>query len=53
MLMFNLIEHSNNYQKTSGSLWQYCKDIPVVNNNGEIVDLVRITLLIHFILNKK
>ena len=26
--MFNLIEHSDNYSKTSGSLWQYCKDDP-------------------------
>ena len=24
--------------KTSGSLWQYCRDIPAVNNNGNIVD---------------
>ena len=23
MLMYNLIEYSNNYSKTSGSLWQY------------------------------
>ena len=38
MLMYNLIESSNNYSKTSGSLWQYCKDIPAVNNNGDIVD---------------
>ena len=36
--MYNLIEYSNNYSKTSGSLWQYCKDIPAVNNNGDIVD---------------
>ena len=27
MPMYNLIEYSNNYSKTSGSLWQYCKDI--------------------------
>ena len=27
MPMYNLIEYSNNYAKTSGSLWQYCKDI--------------------------
>ena len=26
--MFNLIEHSDNYSNTSGSLWQYCKDDP-------------------------
>ena len=38
MPMYNLIEYSDNYSKTSGSLWQYCKDIPAVNNNGEIVD---------------
>ena len=35
---YNLIEYSDNYSKTSGSLWQYCKDIPAVNNNGDIVD---------------
>ena len=34
--MYNLIEHSDNYWKTSGSLWQYCKDIQAVNNNGNI-----------------
>ena len=26
MPMYNLIEYSNNYSKTSESLWQYCKD---------------------------
>ena len=26
MPMYNLIEYSNNYSKTSGSLWQYDKD---------------------------
>ena len=36
--MYNLIEHSDNYPKTYGSLWQYCKDIPAVNNAGNIVD---------------
>ena len=38
MPMYNLIEYSDNYSKTSGSLWQYCKDIPAVNNNDNIVD---------------
>ena len=38
MPMYNLIEYSDNYSKTSGSLWQYCKDRPAVNNNGDIVD---------------
>ena len=38
MPMCNLIEYSDNYSKTSGSLWQYCKDIPAVNDNGAIVN---------------
>ena len=33
MPMHNLIECSYNYSKTSGTLWQYCKDIPAANNN--------------------
>ena len=37
MPMCNLIEYSDNSAKTSGSLWQYCLDIPAVNNNA-IVD---------------
>ena len=38
MSMYNLIEYSDNYSKTSGSLWQYCKDAPAVNSAGNIVD---------------
>ena len=38
MPMYNLIEYSDNYSKTSGSLWQYCKEISAINNNGAIVD---------------
>ena len=38
MPMNNLIEYSDNYSKTSGSLWQYCKEIPAVNDNGDIVN---------------
>ena len=38
MPMYNLIEYSDNYSKTSGSLWKYCKEIPAVNNNGAIFD---------------
>ena len=38
MPMYNLIEHSDNYSKTSGSLWEYTKDIPAVNNNNAIID---------------
>ena len=28
----------DNYSKISGSLWQYCKEIPAINNPGNIVD---------------
>ena len=28
MSMYNLTEYSDNYSKTSGSLWQYYRDKP-------------------------
>ena len=34
MPMYNLIEYSDNYFKTSGSLWQYYRDEP----NDNLVD---------------
>ena len=40
MPMYNLIEYSDNYTKTLGSLWQYCKDIPPRNNNDEIINFL-------------
>ena len=36
--MYKLIEYSDNYSKTSGSLWQYCKEIPAVDDNDAIID---------------
>ena len=30
MPMYNVIEYSNNYAKTSGSLWQYFRDEPMI-----------------------
>ena len=36
--MYNLIEYNDNHSKTSGSFWQYCQEIPAVNNAGNIVD---------------
>ena len=36
--MYNLIEYSDNYSKTCGGLWQYCKYIPTVDKNEAIVD---------------
>ena len=41
MPMYNLIEYSDNYAKTTGSLWQYCKDIPARDANDEINEFRR------------
>ena len=38
MLIYNLIEDSNAYSKTSGSFRQYYKDEPTIPNNGDIID---------------
>ena len=38
MSMYNYVEYNNNYSKTSGSLWQYCKDKSALNNSNNIVD---------------
>ena len=37
MPMYNLIGYSDNYSKPCGSLWHYCKDIPTVNNDDNMV----------------
>ena len=38
MSMYNLIDYRNNYSKTSGILWQYCRDEPVLDANDAIID---------------
>ena len=50
MPMYNLKEYSDNYSKICGSLWQYCKEIPAVNNAGNIIDfnVVNATDLFNF-----
>ena len=39
MSMCNLIEYSNNYSKTSGSLWQYYRVEPAFTDVGTIKNL--------------
>ena len=39
MPIYNLIKYSDNYSKTSGSLWQYYRDEPFIDNNGNIIDI--------------
>ena len=40
MPMDHLIEFSDAYSKTSRSLWQYYRDVPALDNNGNITDFV-------------
>ena len=38
MPMYNLIEYSDNYSKTSGILWQFYRDVMAVDDDGAIID---------------
>ena len=38
MPMYDLLEYSDIYLKTSGSLWQYYKDKTALNNKNVIID---------------
>ena len=38
MPMYNLIEYSDAYPKTSGCLWQYHRDKAALDDNGNIID---------------
>ena len=40
MPMYNLVECSDAYLKTSGNLWQYYRDQPDLDNNGNITDFL-------------
>ena len=35
---YNLIEYSENYSQKSGSLCQYYRDEPALNDDGSIID---------------
>ena len=53
MPMYKLIEYSNNYSKTSGSLWQYTEDILAVDNNNATVNFTEHNLTDSFNLKAK
>ena len=40
MLMYNLIEYTDKYSKTSGSLWHQYIDEPFLGANGAIADFL-------------
>ena len=50
MPMYNLIEYSDNYSKTSGILCQYHRDVPAVNNDGAIIGFTEANATNSFIL---
>ena len=50
--MYNLIEYSNNYSKSSGSLWQYYKGKPALTDAGAVL-LMLIIKVLRLNLNKK
>ena len=45
MPMYNLIEYSDNYSRTSGILWQYCRNVPAVNNDVAITDFTEASIV--------
>ena len=54
MPIYNLIEYSDNYSKTSWILWQYCRDVAAVDANGAITDFTEANATIDlFSLKKK
>ena len=53
MPMYNLIEYRDNYSKTSGTLFQYCRDVPAVDNNGTVLDFTEASVTDSFNLKEK
>ena len=48
MPMYNLVEYSYNYSKTSGSLWRHYKDKPSLTDAGVINSFFGNSILIKF-----
>ena len=48
--MYNLVEYSDNYSKTSASLWQYSREKPAVSNDAAVIALnvANVTNLLDF-----
>ena len=38
MPIFNVIEYCDNYSKTSGTLWQRCRDEPALGDNSDFTN---------------
>ena len=46
MPMYIFIEYSDNYLKTSGILWQFCRYVPVVDNDGAVTDFKQAAIVL-------
>ena len=53
MPISNLLEHINNYSKISVSSYQYCRDEPVSDKAGAIVDFTSNTTTASFKIKSK
>ena len=53
MSIYNLIEYSDNYSKTSESLWQYYRDEPALTDAGTILSYLVLIIVLDLNLNKK
>ena len=51
--MYNLIEYSDNYLKTSGNLQQYYRDEASIGNNRNIMGFPDDLIVLHLNINKK
>ena len=38
------MEYSDNYSKTPGILFQFCRDIPAADNNGKATDFTEVNV---------
>ena len=53
MPYYTLIKNSDNYSKMYGILFQYCKDVPTVDNNSQVTDFTEANVIDSFILKEK
>ena len=51
--MYNLIEYSDNYSKTSGIFFQCCEDVPALDNDGSAIDFAEANVIDSFNLKVK
>ena len=48
MPMYNVVEYSDKYSKTCGSLWQYCRDKLALPADNTITDFTEANAVIDY-----